>query len=304
MAEHKLKQFPTANRGYKRSWKNLLINKRYQLRFTLFMAGLAAVLIAGLGYFMMRYADQTTTVGINRVTSDSCGEVPKIEPPKPAPPPQPQPQPTPDDNNGAGDGSGSSPTSGGGKVIMGDTEMQTCDDPDPAKRPPDCPAYTPPPPPPAPKAPPDFIEAATKKWTCNFRHDGTVAGLERGRTEILLVLIGSGLLLVLGLAIYGIKMTHKVAGPLYKVQLYLAKMRDGRLDKVYNLRKGDQLVEFYEHFKTAHAGVVTMEKADIERLKAMLAVVDKDPAKFESPELAERVAELRSMVARKEKSIE
>ena len=41
------------NRGYKRSWKNLLINKRYQLRFTLFMAGLAAVLISALGYFVM-----------------------------------------------------------------------------------------------------------------------------------------------------------------------------------------------------------------------------------------------------------
>ena len=48
-------------RGYKRSWKNLLINKRYQLRFTLFMAGLAAVLIAALGYFVMFYADRTLT---------------------------------------------------------------------------------------------------------------------------------------------------------------------------------------------------------------------------------------------------
>jgi len=248
-------------------------------------------------------AGKTTTVGINRVISDPCGDVPKIEAPKPqpAPQPQPQPQPTPDDT-----GDDTPPTTGGGKVIMGDMSMQTCDDPDPAKRPDDCPAVAPapPPPPPPPAVPADFVESATKKWTCNFRHDGTVAGLQRGRTEILLVLIGSGLLLVLGLAVYGIKMTHKVAGPLYKVQLYLAKMRDGRLDKVYNLRKGDQLVEFYEHFKTAHAGVVTMEKADIERLKAMLAVVDKDPAKFESPELAERVAELRSMLARKEKSIE
>ena len=38
-----------ANKGYKRSWKNLLLNKRYQLRFTLFMVGLSAVLMAGLG---------------------------------------------------------------------------------------------------------------------------------------------------------------------------------------------------------------------------------------------------------------
>ena len=122
--------------------------------------------------------------------------------------------------------------------------------------------------------------------------------------QILLVLVGAGILLVLGLGIYGIKMTHKVAGPLYKLTLYFAKMRDGRLDKVYNLRKGDQLVEFYEHFKSAHAGVVAMEQSDIENLRSLLAVVDKEPGSFASPELQERIAELRAILARKEKSLE
>ena len=88
------------------------------------------------------------------------------------------------------------------------------------------------------------------------------------------MLIGTGLLLVLGLAVYGIKMTHKVAGPLFKVSLYLAKMRDGRFDKVWNLRKGDQLVDFYEHFKTAHAGVVQMQKDDIATIKAVIAAAE------------------------------
>ena len=31
---------------YKRSWKNLLLNKRYQLRFTLFMVGVSALLMS------------------------------------------------------------------------------------------------------------------------------------------------------------------------------------------------------------------------------------------------------------------
>ena len=47
-------------RGYKRSWKNLLINKRYQLRFTLFMVGMAALLMTGLGVWVMRVADEAT----------------------------------------------------------------------------------------------------------------------------------------------------------------------------------------------------------------------------------------------------
>ena len=113
------------------------------------------------------------------------------------------------------------------------------------------------------------------------------------------MLIGTGLLLMIGLALYGIKMTHKVAGPLFKVSLYFAKMRDGRLDKVYNLRKGDQLVDFYEHFKSAHAGVVTMEKDDVARIKATIEAA-------EAAGLGDHasIAELRTLLARKEKSLE
>jgi hypothetical protein len=307
---------PSANRGYKRSWKNLLINKRYQLRFTLFMAGLAAVLITALGYYVMQKADHTTAIGINRVISEPCQEVPPLVPG--------------DATNGAGAGAATddtdtatptevdepdTDTTGEGsaagtqaKPTVVIDEMQTCDDPDPSKRPEDCkdivPAPAPPPPPPAPVVAPNFVDSAVGKWGCELRHDAAVASLHRGRLQILLVLVGAGLLLVLGLAVYGIKMTHKVAGPLYKVTLYLAKMKDGRYDKVWNLRKGDQLVEFYEHFKAAHAGVVTMEQADIAQLKAVLAVVDKDLEKWSAPELAEKVTELRAMLARKEKSVE
>jgi len=99
--------------------------------------------------------------------------------------------------------------------------------------------------------------------------------------------------------VYGIKMTHRVAGPLFKVSLYLTKMREGRFDKVYNLRKGDQLVEFYDHFKLAHGGVVAMQQDDIDRIAAVIAAAEA-AGTGEHP----AVAGLREMLARKEKSIE
>src|SRR5690606_20060707 len=150
-----------------------------------------------------------------------------------------------------------------------------------------------------PTLPTDFADRIVSHHTCEIRQAGALAALEHGRRRILWVLLGTGLILVLGLAIYGIKMTHRVAGPLFKVSLYLAKMRDGRLDKVYNLRKGDQLVDFYEHFKHAHAGIVNMEREDIERIEATI----------EAAEAAglgdhESVAELRALLARKEKAFE
>ena len=149
------------------------------------------------------------------------------------------------------------------------------------------------------KVPPDFGQAVAGRWACELRLAGQIESLESGRELILYVLIATGLVLVFGLALYGIKMTHKVAGPLFKVGLYLAKMREGRLDKVWNLRKGDQLVEFYEHFKTAHAGVVQLEKTDIAQIKAVIAAAEGAGAGEHAA-----IVELRALLARKEKSVE
>jgi len=293
------------DRGYKRSWKNLLINKRYQLRFTLFMVGLSTLLMTGLGIWIMIVATETTKVSITSERGKRCSKIPAIQPPyeeQPAPTPTTPPEPT-----------QPTPGAGSGSVAPDDPE-------EPRKRPkinvtldememtkpiivvPDVPGrgdiYT----------LSDKGRELNKKsfgwlvvdhWKCELEIVSNVKRLEFGHTRILLVLIAAGILLVFGLAIYGIKMTHKVAGPLFKVQLYLAKMRDGRFDKVYDLRKGDQLVEFYGHFKQAHAGVVALETSDIDRLKKTIAAAEVAGA-GDHPS----VVELRAMLAKKEKAVE
>jgi hypothetical protein len=150
-----------------------------------------------------------------------------------------------------------------------------------------------------PTVPADYSDRIVGHWTCELRQIAAIDSLERNRERILAVLVATGIALMLGLAFYGIKMTHKVAGPLFKVSLYLAKMRDGRFDKVYNLRKGDQLVEFYDHFKAAHAGIVKLEREDIDHARQIVAAA-------EAAGLAdhEAVGELKKLIERKEKSIE
>jgi ABC-type multidrug transport system fused ATPase/permease subunit len=112
-----------------------------------------------------------------------------------------------------------------------------------------------------------------------------------------MVTLGLGLVVIL--SAYLVIMTHKVAGPLFKVSLYLGKMRQGRYDKVYNLRKGDQLVQFYDHFKAAHGGVVKMQRDDITRVAEVIAAAEAAGA-GQHP----AIAELRELLARKEKSVE
>jgi hypothetical protein len=309
----------SADRGHKRSWKNLLINKRYQLRFTLFMVGLSAVLMVGLGIWVLWVANETTAVSMTSVRGDACpklssfdrsapeGEGEDASPAQPdestgsaaagsaAPgePPAPAKQPA----GGSGAPGALKPAGGGSgsaadephhvKVQIDESSMTLTPTPSGTRR---VVHWT---------SPHEFADRIAAHWACELRQIATFDRLERGRMRILWAMIATGIALVFGLALYGIKMTHRVAGPLFKVSLYLSKMREGRFDKVYNLRKGDQLIEFYDHFKLAHGGIVAMQQDDIARLAAVIATA-------EAAGLSQHpaVAELRELVGRKEKSIE
>jgi hypothetical protein len=278
----------SADRSYKRSWKNLLINKRYQLRFTLFMVGLSSVLMVCLGAWVMWVADETTAVSKTSVRGDACPRLPALDrgaagdADDAAPPPSMRPG-DPGAAPGAPRHAGSAGSAAGDDephhvTVQIDESSMTL--------------TTPPP-------PSDLADRIAAHWTCELRQVATFDRLERGRMRILWAMIATGIALVFGLALYGIKMTHRVAGPLFKVSLYLSKMRDGRFDKVYNLRKGDQLVEFYDQFKHAHGGVVAMQQDDITRLGAVIAAAEaagmgSHPA----------IVELRELARRKEKAIE
>jgi hypothetical protein len=277
------------DKGYKRSWKNLLLNKRYQLRFTLFMVGLSAVLMALLGWWVMAVAGRSTTVAINNVLGEEVCKDPAAlaaseEPAEEAPAPEPP--------QGVAEGDSGRPKP---VVTIEESEMQILDTP-PAghsgKKPE---ASTP--------AGEDPAALRATFEECKAHQAAQIKKLEDRKRLIFWVLIGVGSMLVIGLLFYGIKMTHRVAGPLHKVQLYMAKLRDGKYDTVYNLRKGDHLVDFYAHFKLAHAGMKKWQEEDVARLKAIIAAAEEGKLEGRSPELAAALADLRALLARKEASL-
>lgn len=309
----------TKSPAYRRSWKNLLINKRYQLRFTLFMVGLSAALMVLLGAWVKRVTDNTTDVGFTQILGKQCPPAPGAKgaaadaakpakaaaPGNPAPvdasatppaaPPPVDPAATPVASLPAepaaplADAAGSASTEGDddlphGKVTVEETSITVV------------------PTPPKPVASPEQLAAQQKAHDdCEKRQAGLIEDLRQRRRNIGWVLLGSGFLLCLGLAIYGIKMTHRVAGPLHKVGTYFSKMREGRYGPVYPLRKGDELLEFYEHFKSAHAGVVAAERSDVTRMRAVVEASGSGP---HDPQLAKALADLQVAIERKEKALE
>jgi methyl-accepting chemotaxis protein len=75
-------------------------------------------------------------------------------------------------------------------------------------------------------------------------------------------LIGLGLVLILSL--YLLVMTHRVAGPLFKIGMYFERMAEGKLGRVTPLREGDLLQDFFATFKAMHESVRDRAVADAE----------------------------------------
>lgn len=89
---------------------------------------------------------------------------------------------------------------------------------------------------------------------------------------LLLATLGSALLLlviIVGLA--GIVITHKVAGPIFKMKRLLKEVGDGKLVVPGRLRKGDELVEFFDVFATMVEKLRIRQEREIDILDAAIA---------------------------------
>jgi hypothetical protein len=86
-------------------------------------------------------------------------------------------------------------------------------------------------------------------------------------------MVGLGLGLVVILSAYLVIMTHKVAGPLFKVSTYFEQMSEGRLGPVTPLRRGDMLQDFFGDFKSMHESLRGRAQADVAAMEHAVAAL-------------------------------
>ena len=101
-----------------------------------------------------------------------------------------------------------------------------------------------------------------------------LADVEAGdrRTAMYLFLfLGILVVCLMGLGIY---VTHKVAGPLFKMSKYLQEIAKGKLCNTYPLRKGDDLQEFYETFQGMMNYLRSKEESENGQISEVIAKVD------------------------------
>jgi hypothetical protein len=116
-------------------------------------------------------------------------------------------------------------------------------------------------------------------------------------------IIGFGVVLVLSISAVGILITHKVAGPIYKIATFFGRVRDNRLGPApASLRKGDELQEFYLSFREMHQAIRERTEEDVRALGNAIAALEGSPSRAPSAEAT--LEELRELRKKKELSLE
>jgi len=121
---------------------------------------------------------------------------------------------------------------------------------------------------------------------------------------VLFGFIGFGVILVLSIGGVGILLTHKVAGPLYKISSFFGRIRDNKLGPApAKLRKGDELQDFYLSFREMHTAIRGRTEEDVRVLENALAALEGAPD-VRSPTVQRALEDLRQLHKRKEDSLE
>lgn len=117
-------------------------------------------------------------------------------------------------------------------------------------------------------------------------------------------IIGFGIVLVFSIGAVGILITHKVAGPLYKISSLFGRVRDNHLGTApAGLRKGDELQDFYTSFREMHEAVRGRVEEDVRVIGGVVSALEAT-ADARSPGVQRALDELRQLRKRKEESLE
>ncbi len=197
---------------YKRSFKNYLIDSRFQLKYTSYIL-LVTVLVSGvLGGFLWRESQHVVAQG-ERVAEES-------------------------------------------RKVSDMMKMQVKNDP----------YYN--------------LDPGLAASVSNASGDAD-ADVDKQRKELvaqqnrMLTSLVAGLgLFVVFIGLLGIFITHKVAGPIYKMKLLLRQVGSGKLNFHGKLRKGDELQEFFEAFATMAEQLKARQANEVQRLSDALALVE------------------------------
>jgi methyl-accepting chemotaxis protein len=100
--------------------------------------------------------------------------------------------------------------------------------------------------------------------------------IERGYVRLAVVVVLALLLLVLGIGLAGVVVTHKVAGPVYKMKRLLGDLGRGQFKVVARLRKGDELQHFFDAFNDMATQLGRRQEEEIRQIDHVIELLASD----------------------------
>jgi hypothetical protein len=110
------------------------------------------------------------------------------------------------------------------------------------------------------------------KQSANLKQQA--ADLAARQTAMLWTLCGALTLLVLLIGAAGIIITHKVAGPIFKMRLNLKTVAAGHLRVPTPLRKGDELVDFFEAYRQMVISLRERQEGEVQKLVKAITTLE------------------------------
>ncbi len=102
-------------------------------------------------------------------------------------------------------------------------------------------------------------------------------GLAHKQQALMTMLVAALSALVFFIGIVGIVITHKVAGPIFKMKQQLREVGDGVLRRPSKLRKGDELVHFFEAFEDMIERLRQRQKYEVAQVDDAIATLERAP---------------------------
>lgn len=106
--------------------------------------------------------------------------------------------------------------------------------------------------------------------------------LDRFHRTMLVSLFLGLFVLVLCIGLAGVVVTHKVAGPIFKMKRHLRQVTAGELEVPWGLRKGDELVDFFDTFRSMVASLRSARESQIVTISETIESLEGqvDPARL------------------------
>lgn len=105
--------------------------------------------------------------------------------------------------------------------------------------------------------------------------------------RLLYMVAAIAVVMTLSLALFGVLITHRVAGPVYIIGRYIKILGEGRFPELRPLRKNDELKDFFSSFREALENLRSRDAADLASLDQALDQLERFCAS--SPDAAKQL---------------